>query len=126
MEKQRFNVTDLMEAVRNSGICSLSEVDYVIMETNGNISVIPSSKQSPPTAADLKIQTEEKFVSYVLIDNGNIYESNLKKLGFNKNWLELQLSKKGIKRPSEVFFMSSDKQENLTIIKKSRKAKGGK
>ena len=118
MEKQRFNVTDLMEAIRNSGICSLSEVDYVLMETNGNISVIPSAKQSPPTASNLKIKTEEKLISYVLIDNGTIFEDNLKKLGFNRSWLDLQLKKKNIKSPSEVFFLSADKSENIVLMPK--------
>lgn len=121
MEKQRFNVTDLMEAVRNSGICSLSEVDYVIMETNGNISVIPSAAQSPPTAADLKISTPKKLISYVIVDNGKIYGENLKRLGYDKNWLDIQLKRKNIKKFSEVFFMSADKEENITVIKKQKR-----
>ena len=46
MENQRFNVGDLLEEIRNSGASSLSEVDYVIMETNGNISVIQTPENT--------------------------------------------------------------------------------
>lgn len=109
MEKQRFSVTDLMEAIRNEGYASLSEVSYVIMETNGNISVIPSDAETGQKGTEL---------SYVIIDNGNIYEGNLKRLGFDKNWLKARLDKENIRSFKEVFYFSADRSGNTFIMKK--------
>lgn len=105
MEKQRFSVTDLMEAIRNNGYASLKEVDYVLMETNGNISVIPTNTE----------------LSYVLIDCGSVYEQNLKRLGFDENWLKKQLDKENITSVKEVFYFSADKEGNTFIMKKDKK-----
>ena len=107
MERQRFSVTDLMEAIRNEGYASLSEVNYVLMETNGNISVIPSS------------ETETKL-SYVIIDSGNIYEGNLKRLGLNKEWLFKELKKANINSVKEVFYFSADSSKNTFLMKQEK------
>ena len=107
MERQRFSVTDLMEAIRNEGYASLSEVNYVLMETNGNISVIPSS------------ETETKL-SYVIVDSGNIYEGNLKRLGLNKEWLFKELKKANINSVKEVFYFSADSSKNTFLMKQEK------
>lgn len=121
MEKQRFSVTDLMEAIRNEGYSTLSEVDYIIMETNGNISVIPSAPSRPVSPSDLGIKAEEMSLSYVLIDDGSLYENNLKRLGFNLEWLKAQLERKNVKSPKEVFYFSADKDGNTFLVKKDDK-----
>lgn len=107
MEKQRFSVTDLMEAIRNNGYASLSEVDYVIMETNGNLSVIPTDTD----------------ISYVLIDDGSVYEGNLKRLGFDENWLKNELNKDNIKSIKDVFYFSADRSGNTFLMKREDKKK---
>ena len=105
MEKERFNITDLMEAIRNNGLKSLDQVDYVIMETNGNISVI---------------EKEDKFISYIIIDNGKIYKNNLKKLGLDENWLFEELKKRNISSPQDVFYLSCDRDKNTVVIEKEK------
>ena len=116
MESQRFSVTDLMEAVRNEGIPSLSEVDYVIMETNGNISVIQSAYARPATPSDFDMESSEIYLSYIIIDDGKVYHNNLKKLGFDEEWLKKQLDMKKIKSVKEVFYFSADKNGETFVM----------
>ncbi len=123
MEKQRFSVTDLMEAIRNEGFLSLSEVDYVIMETNGNISVIPSASARPVTPPDLNLNPASASLSYVLIDDGSVYGQNLKKLGFNADWLKKQLDKENVRSVKDVFYFSADRNGDTFIMKKEDKKK---
>lgn len=118
MERQRFSVTDLMESIRNNGNLSLSEVDYVIMETNGDISVIPSSQYRPVTPKDLNLKPEEDFASYIIIDGGKIYENNLKSLGFDESWLMKQLKKENIKSIKDVFYFSANENGETFLMKK--------
>ncbi len=118
MARQRFNLNDLMETVRNTGATSLSEIDYIIMETNGNVSVIPKPDFAPVTPRDLKIPpASQNFISYVLIDNGHINDNNLCRLGFNREWLTKQLAAKKIRNASQIFCMTADRTGEIVIIK---------
>ena len=122
MERQRFNLNDLMETIRNTGAATLSEVEYVIMETNGSVSVIPKTQHRPLTLSDIgKADYSHTFISYVLIDGGRINENNLKKLGFDQNWLKKQLEVRKIKKASEVFCMTADKTGEIVIIPYQKK-----
>lgn len=127
MSKQRFNLNDLMETVRNTGATSLSEVDYVIMETNGNVSVIPKPEYSPVTPMNLEIKsTSPNFISYVIIDNGHINKNNLNRLGFNEEWLKKQLKNHKVSKAAEVFCMTADKQGEVVIIPTDKRKDGKK
>lgn len=117
MEKQRFNLNDLMETVRNTGAVSLSEVEYIIMETNGNVSVIPTPDNRPLSLSDLNLKSDEQvFISYIIIDNGRPNPTNLKRLGFNENWLLAQLEAQNLTSPSQVFCMTADQSGKIVII----------
>ena len=123
MEKQRFNLHDLMECVRNTGATSLSEVDFVIMETNGNVSVIPNAENRSVNTNDIGLKVAPPQLSYIIIDNGNINLHNLKFLGFNENWLMKQIALHKISALSDIFCMTASKDGDVMIIEKE---KGGK
>lgn len=123
MKKQRFNLNDLMECVRNTGATSLSEVDFVIMETNGNVSVIPKTEHRPVELADMGLSAAPVELSYIIIDNGAVNQNNLKRLGFNEAWLEKQLKSKKITHSSEVFCMTADKTGEVVIITNEKKGR---
>ena len=116
MEKQRFNLNDLMECVRNTGATSLSEVDFVLMETNGNVSVIPNAQNRTVNISDLNLKSSPTLLSYVIIDNGHVNHNNLKRLGFDENWLQKQLAHQNIQDPDSVFCMTATQDGETVII----------
>lgn len=123
MERQRFSIGDLMEEVRNSGASSLKEVSYVIMETNGNVSVIPNAKDRPLTPRDIGLDVEPTVISYIIIDNGNVLKSNLVRLGFDENWLKKQLKKHNVKRAGQVFYMGVDETGEVVFVPRKKEEK---
>ena len=48
MRRNRFTVDELMEELRMKGVTDLSKVKYAILETNGQISVLPYTSPPPP------------------------------------------------------------------------------
>ena len=120
MQNQRYSIGDLLEEVRNSGATSLSEVEYVIMETNGNVSVIQNSRNRPVTPGDLGIKVSVPEISYIIIDNGNIISNNLQRLGKTRGWMMKKLRDEGISKASQVFYMGADKSGDTVIIKKEK------
>lgn len=120
MQNQRYSIGDLLEEIRNSGATSLSEVEYVIMETNGNVSVIQNSQNRPVTPGDLGIKVSMPEISYIIIDNGNIISNNLQRLGKTRGWMMKKLRDEGISKVSQVFYMGADKSGDTVIIKKEK------
>ena len=90
------------------GITDIATVKYAILETNGQISVLPFADQKPPTAKDLKVAPEEPGLPAVLINDGRVLEHNLKLRGYDRNWLNKQLKAHKVKDPKEVYLLTVD------------------
>ncbi|MBR5152121.1 MAG: DUF421 domain-containing protein [Clostridia bacterium] len=116
MRRQRFNLGDLMEELRNQGVISLSQVDYVIMETNGKISVILRSEESPLTPKSQAEPEDNSDLNYVLVDNGHLMKKRLKQLGLNQNWLKKQLKQHKLSSYRQVYYLSFDKGTGETVV----------
>lgn len=117
MRKARFRTTDLLEQLRKKNVFDLSEVEFAVLEIDGQVSVLKKSQHLPVTPHDLKIPTVYKGMSAELIFDGKIVEQNLEQLNLDRSWLEKELKKQGINHPSEVFLALLNTQGNLFIDK---------
>ena len=115
MTKSRVNTDDLLEELRKNGYYSLNDVDTVILETGGSITVIPSSGAMPPTLKDLKIEAPQTVIPYVYVADGKVRKSELKRGGRDEAWLSAILKKKKIKDIRSVFIMMEDSEKNLFV-----------
>jgi len=118
MRRQRLSISDLMENIRNSGIGSISEIEYLIVETNGKVSAIQKAGKSPATPEDLNLVVQDKEISYIIIDDGKIFEYNIRQLGFDGNWLRARLNEGKVKTPKDVYYMSATKSGEVFIYPK--------
>ena len=73
LDKLNVNINDILEACRYAGYMSLADVQFVIMETNGNISIIPNSDNTPVTREDLNIKSEnpKKIVCFNILSKAS-------------------------------------------------------
>jgi len=120
MKRLRFNTGDMMEELRNMGFASLNEVEYVIMETNGRVSIIPNALHRPLTPQDMNMSPQKTELSYLIIDDGVVNAQNMKALGFDENWLKKQLEAKHIKTPKDVFYMSADRSGAVFLVEREK------
>lgn len=93
MKKERFNLSELEERLREKDVFNLGDVDYAILETNGDISVLMKPEKLPPTLEDLNIQKEFEGISYNLIMDGVVMFSNLELINKDFKWLRKQTKK---------------------------------
>ena len=100
------------------GVTDISNIKYAILETNGQISVLPFSNQLPPTAKDMNIAPQENGLPLVLINDGHILEHNLKLRGYDHNWLEKQLHSHGLKDPKKVYLLTADEKGQTYFVAK--------
>lgn len=91
MKKNRYNIPDLMLQLRNKDIQSPIEVEYAILEGNGNLNII--KKQ------DLIVEYPDP-----LIIDGKINYDALKKLNLDETFICSLLAKNGYTSPQQIFF----------------------
>lgn len=108
MRRNRLTVDELMEELRCQGYPDPSGVWYAILETNGQLSVLPKAQEKPPTLSQLDRQVPEPGFPLVLISDGHVLEHNLTARGVDRRWLEEELKRQGCSAPEAVFLMTLD------------------
>ncbi|MBQ7968362.1 MAG: DUF421 domain-containing protein [Clostridia bacterium] len=116
MAKLRFGLDELMSQLRQKNIYDISDVEYAILEENGQMSVIPKINARGVTLEDMGINKKEKGMAHILIADGEVSEFNLRLTGHSYKWLKGQLKKEKCKI-KDVFLMTIDDSENVQIIK---------
>lgn len=120
MRSQRITIDDLMQQMRLKNFSSLADVDYAVLEANGDLSIIPKPEKAPLTPADMGIETSSRVMPMVLISDGVFYEKNLKILGKEETYLKKELSKAKITDYSQVFLCFYDENRQLHVYPKGK------
>lgn len=141
MVKQRYNLDDLLLQLREQNIESLDEVEYVILETTGKLTVI--SKDDEDIAAEQGTMKQdlsqkelihnEQQVNKVhpapqiggkfryeglpipLIMDGKVLDRNLERMDMNRFWLKNQIQAKGHKDFKDVFLCTVNHKGQVYI-----------
>lgn len=93
LKKERFTINELQERLRGNNITSLKDVEYAILETSGQVTVIQKPNKRNTTPEDFNLMPEYEGITYDLVVDGKVMKHNLKALGKDEIWLERQLKK---------------------------------
>ena len=105
MERLRLSMDDLLCELRLKGIASIADVDYAILEQNGQISIF--EKNQPP-------------LSHAVIIDGALNQKLLRQIGKNKLWVHEILQSESIKEYRDVFLLSVTDDGNITLIRQEQ------
>ena len=89
MERLRITINDLFEQLRIGNCPSITDVEYAVMESNGQLSIIA--------------KTDQEKLPLVVVSDGAIYEENLANAGIDYDTLMCMIEAKGITALNEVF-----------------------
>lgn len=124
LARARIDLSELLAQCRVQGYFDLNDISLAIMESNGKISILPSTAAKPVSVEDLKADeliTNKKqparACANVIMDGAVLYE-NLKQTGNNDIWLKNELGKQGISSPKEVFLATVDDNNKLNVYVK--------
>ena len=118
MKKEMCTINDLLEQLRFYNVQNVSDVEYAVLETNGQLSVVIKSQKRAVTPEDLKINTAYEGYSIDLIIDGRLIGKKLKRMNIEQEWLDEKLGEQGINDYKMVFYASVDSLGNLFIQKK--------
>ncbi len=115
LRRLRINMNDLLEQLRLKEYPNLSDVEFAIMETNGNLSIIPKTSKNKVVLEDLKIDKQQEQLPVTIILDGKLLTKNLDSTDHNMDWLNQQLRKNNISKIEDVFFafFSSTKEFHI-------------
>jgi len=123
LERLRYNIDDLLEELRTCGYANISDVEYAIIESNGNLSVLPKSNKRPVTPEDLSLKPAYEGLPRLLIADGIINKKTLSKSGLSLEWLLEKLKEYDIYATEDVFLATIDSAGQLFVQKKETKKK---
>lgn len=122
MRRNRLTVDELLEALRGQGISDLREVKYAVLETSGQLSVLPRADCQPVTPRQLSLQPEDpQTLPIVVISDGRLLRRSMERLGLDDGWLQARLRDAGVRSPREVFLLSVDEAGSVVCLPKEGK-----
>ena len=81
MKKERFTINELEERLRGNNVFNIGDVEYAILETSGQVTVIQKPNKRNAIPEDFGISPEYEGIAYDLVVDGKIMKQNLEKLG---------------------------------------------
>lgn len=114
LRKERLTLDELMEQLRSKNVFKVSDVEFALMETSGEVNVLLTKDKQPVTLKDLNmLQLPEKEPTVVIMD-GQLMEQQMSYMGITQQWLDAKLKEKSLK-VKDVFFAQVDTQGELYI-----------
>lgn len=94
---------NLLGQLRLKGAHNLSEINSIVLEPYGKVSVIKKPEALPLTRKQMNLPPKMAALPTILIYDGKIDEKNLHAMGLDHDWLMTKLTEKGIINPKNIF-----------------------
>ena len=117
LKELRFTVDDLLEALRQKDVFDISQVQYAIVETNGQISVLLKAEHDTITREDLKLEAEPQGYKCPVVIDGKIIEQDFTVCNMTAGKVQ-SIAKKEKMQIKDIMLMTVDAAGNHTIIRK--------
>ena len=117
LKKERFTINELEERLRGNNIFNLGDVEFAILETSGQVTVIQKPEKRNTIPEDFNITPDYEGIPYDLVVDGKIMNKNLKLIGKNVEWLRKQVEKFKMK-PEDALVVTIDGKGQIFCQKK--------
>ncbi|RSL31941.1 DUF421 domain-containing protein [Salibacterium salarium] len=114
LKSEKFTTDELLELLRTKDIFQISDVEFAVLEANGELNVLLKKENQPLTAKDLGVNVPSYKEPQTVIMDGEILDEPLSTTGLNRNWLKTELEKLGV-TIENVFLGQVDSFGQLTV-----------
>lgn len=122
LRKEKFTINELQERLRQSNVFNIGDVEYAILETSGQVTVIQKPEKRNTIPEDFGIVPEYEGIPYDLVVDGKIMYDNLKAIGKDYNWLKKETNKFNI-QPEESLIITYNGNSQFFCQAKIKKGK---
>ncbi|WP_057913910.1 DUF421 domain-containing protein [Peribacillus muralis] len=114
LKKEKYTIDELLALLRKKDVFDVSEVEFALLEANGDFSVMLKKQNQPLTPKDLNIRVAAVKEPQTIIMDGLILDEPLSTIGLNRNWLHTELDKLGVLLEN-VFLAQANSNGQLTV-----------
>lgn len=118
--KERFTINELEERLRGNNVVNIGDVEYAILETSGQVTVILKPNKRNTTPEDFNIMPDYEGIPYDLVVDGKVMYANLEAIGRNYAWLRKEVGKFNM-APEEALIVTFDGKGQIFCQKKEMK-----
>ncbi|MDD4282772.1 MAG: DUF421 domain-containing protein [Bacilli bacterium] len=119
LKKMKLDVNDLLEECRCNGYFNIEEIEFAIMEVNGNLSILPKGKYKPIVIGDMSLPIPKQGLCANIIIDGKVMTNNLKLTLKDESWLLNEINKQGHDNYSKILLATLDINNNLVIYERN-------
>ncbi|AZS16029.1 DUF421 domain-containing protein [Paenibacillus lutimineralis] len=96
LKKEKLTNEELMEQLRRKSIFKVSQVEYAVIEPDGQVNALLKDQYQPITLAQLGIKMPTEAEPQTVILDGKMMDEPLATSGFSRQWLNTELEKQGV------------------------------
>jgi uncharacterized membrane protein YcaP (DUF421 family) len=115
MKQANLTISDMMQMLREKNIFKLSDVEFGVLETDGQLSVMKKTEAQPLTPSVQGLTVESEQAPRVVILDGQVMHKTLTDLGLDPGWLYGEILKQGATDYKDVFLAQVDSKGNLYV-----------
>ncbi len=116
----RVSLDELEQKLREKGVFDYAEAAYAILETDGELTVMPFPEYQPAAKGDLGAALSPAGLYYNVISDGVVLPENLRRAGLDRAWLKQELARRRC-RVGEVFLLAVDGNGRTRFVKRERR-----
>jgi uncharacterized membrane protein YcaP (DUF421 family) len=120
LKKVRINISKLLMLLRQKNIFDIEEVNFAVLESDGQLSVLPKPDKQPPKTGDLNITSPSSRLGVDIIIDGEILYKNLKQTEHDEMWLRQQLAAYNVEDVQNVFYAGIGSSGKLYVSTRTK------
>lgn len=114
LKKERLTSDDLLSLLRRKNVYRAADVEFAIMEADGDLNVLLKKEHQPLTPNQLGIKVAPEPEPQAVIMDGKIMDNALARKGLSRQWLLTELEKLGL-APDNVYLAQVDAYNQLYV-----------
>lgn len=121
LRSTRFTTDDLLAEMRLKGVSNITDIQYGILETGGQVSFILTKENTPITFKDLNIKIEDDLLPFPIVNKGILLKENLETIKRSEKWLKNRLEEMGYDDYKDILLLMANHKEIKFIQKRGKK-----
>lgn len=123
MKKTRLDMNDILEQCRTNGYFDISQIEYAIVETNGELSILPKAEYRPLNPNDMNLKVSKEGLCANVVIDSKVMVNNLSNMAKDEEWLRKQLKVQGYKTLDNILLATLDNNEKIIVYEKNTNIK---
>ena len=117
LRRTSITIDELMGHLRQKDVLEIAQVQFAILETDGNLSVFPYPAHRPASAKDAGIAAGKQYLPVCIIEDGHLFRENLTVAGKDEAWVQrvLQTHHATI---ADTWLLTVDKSDRIAFYPK--------